>query len=101
MSPRRARVSQQQNLPNDRIAHIRGEKRSPKDRLSGKRLIRLRSLLHDLSRRFVQDVLPCIRMLKVEDTSDGTCDRIEGTLTHSFPAQPIVFNEAQDGSLVG
>jgi hypothetical protein len=40
-------------------------------------------------------------LLEIEHLGDGVGNPIEGSLANALTVQPIVFDEADDGSLVG
>src|ERR1700733_4797488 len=58
------------------------------------------SSLENLTGGLIQDVRPRVRMRKVEHRIDGAGDGVERSAAHALSVEPIVFDEAQDGSLI-
>src|ERR1700722_473617 len=57
-------------------------------------------LVEDAPRRLIQYVGPRIGMGKIKHAVDGAGNGIEGAAANALPVQPVVFDEAQDGSLI-
>src|SRR6202050_2607978 len=65
-----------------------------------KLLMIFRLRFKNLTVRLIQDVRPRIRMGKVKHRVDGAGDGVERSAAYALSVEPIVFDEAQDGSLI-